>query len=281
MFMTMAGKICLVTGATDGIGLETARALAGAGAEVIIHGRSAEKGARSIEAIALTAPEAKLSFVQADFSSLAQVREMADTLNARFDRLDVLVNNAGAAAHATHELSQDGYELAFAVNHLAPFLLTHLLMAKLTDAAHARVVNVSSLAHTMNALDIDDLMTRKVKPINAYARSKFANILFSNELARRGAGAGITSNALHPGVIASNFGKQATITRIFYKYAAAFMKTPVQGAQTSIYLAMSPEVEGRSGGYYANSKPAKVDPRTQDAELAQRLWAESARLTGV
>src|SRR5690606_36724403 len=126
MIMTMAGKICLVTGATDGIGLDTARALAGAGAEVIIHGRSAEKGARSIEAIALTAPEAKLSFVQADLPSLAQVREMADRLNARFDRLDVLVYNAVAAAHATHDLSLDGYEPAFSVNHLAPLLLTHL-----------------------------------------------------------------------------------------------------------------------------------------------------------
>jgi NAD(P)-dependent dehydrogenase (short-subunit alcohol dehydrogenase family) len=279
--MTLSGKICLVTGATDGIGLETAKALAQGGAEVIVHGRDAAKGGRSVDAIRTAAPGAKIEFIQADFASLAQVRRMADTLNARLDKLDVLVNNAGSASFASRHLSQDGYELTFAVNHLAPFLLTNLLLEKLRRGGRARVVNVSSVAHKIKPFDIDDLMSEKIKPLYAYGRSKFANILFSNELARRGASDGIASNALHPGTVRSNFGSEATITRLFYRYAAPLLKTPAQGARTSIYLAMAAAVEGRSGGYYADCKPAAADPRTQDPQLAARLWRESEKLVGL
>lgn len=277
----MNGKICLVTGATDGIGLVTAGVLAAQGAQVIIHGRNPEKGQRCVELIKQATGNSAVSFFQADFASLDQVRQMARELNDFVATLDVLVNNAGFASYATRKLSQDGYELTFAVNHLAPFLLTNLLLDKIRQADKARVVNVSSVAHKIKPFDIDDLMSERVKPIYAYGRSKFANILFSNELAKRLDGTGVTSNALHPGTIRSNFGKEATITRIFYKYAAPFLKSPEQGAQTSIYLATSPDVENKTGGYYADCKLVEPDPSTKDPVLAQKLWIESEKLVGL
>lgn len=281
MNTAMQGKICLVTGATDGIGLITARELARQGAEVIIHGRSADKGRRAVEQIKQQTGNT-VRFIQADFASLDEVRRLAREVNDSVDRLDVLVNNAGRAAAATPEVSKDGYEMIFAVNHLAPFLLTHLLLDKLKNAPSARVVNVSSVAHKFKPLfDIDDLMSKKVKPLNTYSRSKFANILFSNELAKRLVGTNITSNALHPGTIRSNFGNEATLTRVFYKLAAKLLKTPEQGAQTNIYLATSPEVEGKTGGYYADCKLAPTHPKVQEAGLAERLWDESEKLTGL
>ena len=279
--MMMDGKICLVTGATDGIGMVTARVLAEQGAQVIIHGRNPEKGLRCVEQIRKATGNDAISFFQADFASLDQVRRMARELNDFVAKLDVLVNNAGFASYANRKLSQDGYELTFAVNHLAPFLLTHLLLDKIKFAGRARVLNVSSVAHKIKPFDIDDLMSERVKPIYAYGRSKFANILFSNELAVRLKGAGATSNALHPGMIRSNFGKEATITRLIYKLTAPFIKTPEQGAQTSIYLATSPDVENKTGGYYVDCKLAGPDPGTKDSALAQRLWIESEKLVGL
>lgn len=282
MTPTMQGKICLVTGASDGIGLVTARELARLGAEVILHGRTADKGRRAVEQIQEQTNNPAVRFIQAEFASLDEVRRLADEVSTSVDRLDVLVNNAGRAAAATPESSEDGFEMIFAVNHLAPFLLTDLLMDKLKNAPTARVVNVSSVAHKFKPLfDIDDLMSKKVKPINTYSRSKFANILFSNELAKRIEGTGITSNALHPGTIRSNFGNEATVTRIFYKYAAPLLKNPEQGAKTNIYLATSPEVEGKSGGYYADCKPAVTDPEVQKSGLGERLWEESEKLIGL
>lgn len=279
--MKMKNKICLVTGATDGIGYETAKALAFEGGEVLVHGRSTEKGAAAVRRLIDETGNQHIRFFHADFSSLDQVRKMAAAVNAEIDHLDVLVNNAGLAATVDYSVSADGYELTFAVNHLAPFLLTGLLLDKIIQAPAARVVNVSSVAHKMKPFDIDDLMSKKIKPIYAYGRSKFANILFSHELARRLSATKATSNALHPGTIRSNFGKEATITRVFYRLAGPFLKTPVQGAQTSIYLAMSDDVQGQSGGYYADCKPAQASDATDDRALAERLWRESERLVGL
>ncbi|MDB6060975.1 MAG: hypothetical protein JWM78_1078 [Verrucomicrobiaceae bacterium] len=279
--MTMENKICLVTGATDGIGFVTAKVLAQQGARVFIHGRNAEKGARCVEQIKQATGNNAVSFLLADFASLEQVRAVAATLNSSIDKLDLLVNNAGSASHATRELSKDGYELTFAANHLAPFLLTNLLLDKIRLAPHARIVNVSSTAHKIKPFDIDDLMSERISPIYAYGRSKFANILFSNELAKRLSGTGITSNALHPGVVRTGFGKEATISRIFYMLAAPFLKTPEQGAATNIYLAISTEVENKSGGYYANCKLAEPDASTKTPGLAERLWRESEQLVGL
>lgn len=279
--MNLQGKICLVTGATDGIGFITARELARQGADVIIHGRSADKGRKAIAAIQGETGKAP-RFVQADFSSLEAVRQLGKELDDSLPRLDVLVNNAGRGPAASHELSKDGHELVFAVNHLAPFLLTNLLLDKLRATGTARVVNVSSVGHKFKPLfDIDDLMSEKVKPIHSYGRSKFANILFSNELARRMAGTDVTSNALHPGTIRSNFGHEATVTRIFYRLAGPLLKTPEQGARTMIYLATSPEVAGRSGGYYVDSKLAPTHPKVNEPGLAEALWAASERLVGL
>ena len=279
--MNMQGKICLVTGATDGIGFVTARELARQGADVIIHGRSPEKGRKALEAIRRdtgTTPR----FVQADFSALGEVRQLAAQLNDSLPRLDVLVHNAGRGPTASHELSQDGYELVFAVNHLAPFLLTNLLLDKLKAAGRARVVTVSSVGHTFKPLfDMDDLMSEKVKPIHSYGRSKFANILFSNELARRLADTGVTANALHPGTIRSNFGHEATVTRIFYKLAGPFLKTPEQGARTLIHLATAPELEDATGGYYVDSRPAATHPKVHEPGLGERFWTVSEQLVGL
>jgi NAD(P)-dependent dehydrogenase (short-subunit alcohol dehydrogenase family) len=277
----MAGKICLVTGSTDGIGLETAKTLALWGARVIIHGRNAQKGQRALDAIKQLSPVEPVEFVQADFSSLDAVRSMAKQINAMVPHIDVLINNAGASATAKLSQSPDGHELTFAVNHLAPFLLTHLLLDKLKAAPRARIVNVSSLGHTMAPFDINDLMTENAKPLHAYFRAKFANILFSNELARRLEPFGIVSNALHPGTIKSNFGHESLQTALFYKLARPFLKTVKQGATTLIYLASSPEVEGKTGGYYFNCKLKEPAKETNSIELAQQLWQKSEALVAL
>lgn len=277
----MNEKICLITGSTDGIGLETAKTLAQQGAHVILHGRNASKGEKALAAVQALVPNATVEFIKADFASLDEVRSMAGDLNSRFEKIDVLINNAGASSTATLSQSKDGYELTFAVNHLAPFLLTNLLLDKLKAAGNARVVNVSSVGHTMAPFDINDLMTENAKPLHAYFRAKFANILFSNELARRLADDGITSNALHPGTVKSNFGKESKQTAWFYKLATPFLKTVKQGAATSIYLASSPGVEGKTGGYYAKCKPAKPAAETNSVELAQQLWDKSEKLVAL
>jgi len=277
----MAGKICLVTGSTDGIGLEAAKTLASLGARVIIHGRNAEKGARALAAIKQLSPKAQVDFVRADYASLSEVRAMAAKVKSLVPHLDVLLNNAGASATGSLSQSADGYELTFAVNHLAPFLLTNLLFDTLKAAHRARVINVSSLGHTMAPFDIDDLMTEKAKPLHAYFRAKFANILFSNELARRLQANGITSNALHPGTIKSNFGSESWQTAIFYKLARPFLKTVKQGAQTLIYLASSPEVEGKTGGYYVKCELKQPAKETDDKQLASKLWDKSEALVGL
>jgi len=278
---TMAGKICLITGSTDGIGLEAAKTLASLGARVIIHGRNAEKGTRALATIRQLSPQAQVDFVRADFASLSEVRAMAEEVKSLVPHLDVLLNNAGASATGSLSYSTDGYELTFAVNHLAPFLLTNLLLDTLKAAPRARVVNVSSLAHKLGSFDIDDLMTEKAKPLHAYFRAKFANILFSNELARRLRAHGITSNALHPGTIKSNFGSESLQTAIFYKLARPFLMTVKQGAQTLIYLASSPEVEGKTGGYYAKCELKQPAKETDDKLLANKLWEKSEALVGL
>ena len=275
----MEAKVCLVTGSTDGIGLEVAKELARQGDKVFIHGRNKEKGAKALALIKRETSNQDVEFIQADFSSLEEVRFMAGQLNARLEKLDVLVNNAGAASSTTKlHYAKEGYEFTFTANHLAPFLLTNLLIDKLKYSGRARIVNVSSVGHKMAPFDIDDLMTEKSKPGHAYFRSKFANILFSNELARRFKDDGITSNALHPGVIRSNFGSEDKKIALVYKFAAPFMKSVKQGAATLIYLASSTEIEGQTGGYYVKCKLEKPAKETNDIELAQQLWQKSTEL---
>ncbi|HEY0604776.1 MAG TPA: SDR family oxidoreductase [Herpetosiphonaceae bacterium] len=282
----MQDKLIMVTGATDGIGKETALGLARMGAHVIVVGRTPVKIAATVEQIKAESGNGQIDSMQADFSSLAQIRQLAKTFYQRYDHLDVLVNNAGGVFGSRSETA-DGFEWTFGVNHLAPFLLTNLLLPALQVAARrsgsARVVTVSSAAHMMSKLNFDDLQNqRRYSGFRAYAQSKLANLLFTYELARRLKGTGITANALHPGGVASNFGRgQPGLFSKLVGFAMSFGITPEQGAQTSIYMASSPEVAGVTGTYFNKQKPARSSPASHDAAAAAQLWQISEQLTGL
>jgi retinol dehydrogenase 12 len=279
----MNGKICLVTGATRGIGLETARALAAAGATVVLHGRSPHRARAAAARVAQDTGSPRVRPVFADFSQLTRVRALAEELAATLPRLDVLVNNAGMMS-PVHGLSADGYDLTFAVNHLAPFLLTNLLLPKLRQSAPSRVVVVASAAHQRASLDFEDLMNAKVTGLwPAYSRSKLANILFTRALARRLAGSGVTANSLHPGLARSHlFHEGPPWMRVLMgTFGRFFMISARAGARTSVYLASAPELAAESGGYYVDCQPATPSLTAQDDADAERLWRESARLTGI
>jgi len=277
----MSGRICLVTGATRGIGRATAEALVKSGAHVLLHGRdSASVGAVCREMIRY----GQVDGVVGDLSSLAAVRKLATDVAAQYPRLDVLVNNAGTGARR-RQTTVDGYERTFAINHLAPFLLTNLLLDKLKAGKAARVVTVSSMAHRGAKLDFDDLNweKRKFSGLGAYGASKLANILFTVELANRLAGSGVTANCLHPGVVATNiftaFGGRTG--KIFTVLLRPFMLSPANGAKTSIYLASSPEVANVTGKFFDKCREVPPTAAAQDAAAAKRLWEVSAKLTGL
>jgi NAD(P)-dependent dehydrogenase (short-subunit alcohol dehydrogenase family) len=275
----MKGRICLVTGATSGIGRSTAEGLARLGARVIVHGRDRAKAEAVVQEIIDDSKNLAVELVVADLASLEAVREMAKDLHKRHDRLDVLVNNAGIYEGERRE-SVDGYELTFAVNHLAPFLLTALVLDLLKAAPKARIVNVSSRAHRFGNIRWDDLRSRSgYSAYRAYGTSKLMNILFTRELARRLAGTSVTANSLHPGVIRTNLGGGRLFGLMgFLKLST---KSPTRGARTSVYLATSPEVEGISGKYFANEQEATPTAAAQDDEAARRLWKVSEELTGL
>jgi len=277
----MSGRICLVTGATRGIGRATAEALAKSGAHVLLHGRdSASVGAVCREMVRY----GQVDGVVGDLSSLAAVRKLATEVAAQYPRLDVLVNNAGTGTRR-RQTTGDGYERTFAINHLAPFLLTNLLLERLKAGKAARVVTVSSMAHRGAKLDFDDLNweTRKFSGLGAYGASKLANILFTVELASRLAGSGVTANCLHPGVVATNiftaFGGRTG--KVFTVLLRPFMLSPADGAKTSIYLASSPEVANVTGKFFDKCREVPPTPAAQDAAAAKRLWDVSAKLTGL
>ena len=278
----MSSKTILVTGATDGIGLETAKVLAVLGHRVLLHGRDEEKGRAAIAAIKQHAPHSELRFLKADLASLGQVRQLAAQVMVEVPRLDVLVNNAGCSFFTRRD-SVDGYEATFAVNHLAPFLLTNLLLDKLRASAPARIVNVASAAHRYAHLDFDDLMSkRRYRVMQVYGCSKLANILFTRELARRLSGSGITVNALHPGVVRTHIGQYNWFSRIVGFLVMQAIAIPAsEGAKTSIYLATAPDVEGRTGGYYKECQLTEPKPQASNDAAAAKLWEVSARLTGI
>lgn len=276
----MAGKTLLVTGATSGIGLEAAVALARSGVRVVMVGRNALKTAEKVEEVRRRSGATAVESLLCDFSSQRQVRQLAERFQAGHDRLDVLVNNAGAV-FAKRTLTEDGIEATFAVNHLGPFLLTNLLLACLAKGTPARVVNVASGAHYGGTMDLDDLgFERGYRIIRAYARSKLANVLFTRELAKRLDGSGITVNCLHPGRVATNIwnGAPAWIRPVFSLVKNAVMISPAAGAETIVYLASSPDVEGKTGLYLEKNHPKPPSHLAQDDALARRLWDESARL---
>jgi NAD(P)-dependent dehydrogenase (short-subunit alcohol dehydrogenase family) len=265
--------VILVTGATDGIGKEAALELARRGARVLVHGRRPDRLAETAAAIRAAGGEA-LEPLLGDLSALDGVRAMAADLVRRGVSVEVLLNNAGIYARE-REVSADGFEMTMAVNHFAPFLLTHLLLASSAGAALARIVNVSSVAHTRGNIDLADLRgtAAPFDHYSAYAASKLANVLFTVELARRLAPRKITVNALHPGVVSTKL-----LTEGFQMQGADTVQT---AAATSVRLALDPEVEGITGRYFANKKEANMSPLARDAELARRFYEESAALVGV
>jgi NAD(P)-dependent dehydrogenase (short-subunit alcohol dehydrogenase family) len=278
----MAGKTVLITGATSGIGYATARALAWRGARVAITGRDPERADAAARELQASCGKQVDVFI-ADLTSQAQVRRLADEVLATLPSIDVLVNNVGGYWHTRH-LTTDGVERTLALNHLAPFLLTDLLLDRLTQSRHARVVTVASNAHAMGRIDFDDLQGgRSYSGARAYNQSKLANVLFTRELARRLAGTGVTANALHPGVVSTSFGAEdpARLQRWLVPLARALMKSPAQGAATSVHLASAPELEAVSGRYFVNSAARRSSKRSYDDAAAVRLWHASADLAGV
>jgi NAD(P)-dependent dehydrogenase (short-subunit alcohol dehydrogenase family) len=276
----MNDKICMVTGANSGIGKYAALGLARAGATVVMVCRNRERGERAQTEIRATAGNDKVDLLLADLSSQASIREAAANFTAQYDRLDVLVNNAGAHFSRRYE-SVDGLELTFALNHLGYFLLTNLLLPTIKRSDAARIVNVSSNAHRIARLNFDDLQNEKsYRDFTVYAQSKLANILFTYELARRLQGSQIAVNATHPGMVNSNFGSSNPgLSGFLYgKLFALLGVSSEKGAETPLYVAMSPTVEGITGGYFANKKQVKSSPASYDEEAARRLWAISEDL---
>lgn len=276
----MSGEVCVVTGATSGIGKATAAVLAGRGARVILVGRDRGRGeAVAAEVAAPGGPAPRLEV--ADLASMGQVRTLAERLNA-LERIDVLINNAGLMA-SQRRVTADGYDEVFAVNHLAPFLLTNLLLGKLAAADPARVITVTSDAHTAARLDLDDLqLEHGWQHWRAYANSKLANILFTRELARRLEGSEVTANCAHPGLVRTRFGREAKLPmRAAVTLVQPFMLSPRRGAATIVYLATSPRVAGATGGYYVKSQQREPSPAARDDATARRLWQLSEELTGL
>jgi len=280
--MLLKDKVCLVTGATAGIGLVTARELARLGATTVVVSRNHERCAAAVAEIQQETGNPHVDFIAADLSSQAQIRQLAITFQRRYAQLHVLVNNAGGYFLRRHK-SIDGIEMTWALNHLSYFLLTNLLLGTIQASAPARIVNVSSGAHWDGRINFDDLQGRGGNfGWTAYSQSKLANVLFTKELARRLEGSRVTVNALHPGFVASNFAKNnGALVRLAMRFAQIGAISPEEGALTSIYLASSPEVEGVSGKYFYKGQEAPSNPASDDLEIARRLWEISAEMTGL
>jgi NAD(P)-dependent dehydrogenase (short-subunit alcohol dehydrogenase family) len=279
----MKNKICVVTGATAGIGKATARALAEQGAQVVVVGRNADKCKATIAEIKVQTGNTNVDFALADLSSQRDVRRLADELRSRYSRIDILVNNAGAFFDKRRE-SADGIEMTFALNHLNYFLLTNLLLDALKAAPAARVVNVSSAAHWMGwrGIDFDDIEGKKrYNGWVAYGQSKLANVMFTYELARRLQGTSVTVNVLHPGTVRTNFGRtdgNRSLPTPLRKMIDLFLIGIEEGAKTSIYLASSPDVERVTGQYFVNCKPASTSSVSKDKAAGERLWMLSEEM---
>jgi NAD(P)-dependent dehydrogenase (short-subunit alcohol dehydrogenase family) len=278
---TVARPVAVVTGASAGIGLYTALGLAKAGFCVVMTGRDPARLENGRRFVADREPAAELDTMLADFTSLAEVRRLAGDILARYDRLDVLVNNAGLFS-PHYRLSADGFELTFSVNHLAPFLLTNLLLDRLKACRPSRVITVASDAHRRYRLDFGDLAHSGHRSgVSAYSRSKLCNVLFTRELARRLDGSGVVAACLHPGTVATEIGQRGGIIGLAWRLGKAFMISVEEGAATSVFLATVPDATPFHGAYVDKKAIASVAPAARDDDAARRLWEESARLVGL
>lgn len=281
----MQGKVVLITGANSGIGRETTKALAHQGATIVMACRNLAKAEPVCAEIRQESGNLQVEIMHLDLASLASVREFAGQFAVKYGKLDVLLNNAGTFSMKRQE-TRDGFEMTMGVNHLGPFLLTHLLLPALEQTPAARIVNVSSDAHYRGEIDLADLhLERNYQGFRAYANSKLANVLFTLDLAERLQDTGITVNALHPGHIATNiwniWPEKQWFQAIFSKVMNLFAISAKEGAQTSIYLASSEEVRGITGLYFDDKRPKAPSDKCQDLQLRRGLWQLSERLTGL
>lgn len=278
----MNGKTCIVTGGTSGIGEASALALAEQGADVAIVCRSKERGEATRDRIHAATRRDCVSLFYADLQRLEDVRRVGAELDARLDRIDVLLNNA-AVTMLRREETPDGNEMTFGVNHLAPFLLTHDLLPRIVDTPGARIVNVASEAHRFARFDLDDLQSKdRYASMRVYGASKLCNMLFTVELARRLEGRDVSTWSLHPGAVSTRLGaNNGGIAKLLLPVLSLFFKTPAQGATTSIHLSTAPRIDAPSGTYFIDAKPARPTALAQDLEVAAKLWAESERLVGL
>jgi NAD(P)-dependent dehydrogenase (short-subunit alcohol dehydrogenase family) len=278
----MDGKVVLITGGTSGIGKAAAKALAGMGAEVVVTGCNRQKGEGALQEIRSESGNNTVSLLLADLAAQAEVRRLAKEFRASHARLNVLVNNAGLYKTRRTE-TPDGIEMTLAVNHLAPFLLTNLLLDLLKKSAPSRVINVSSEAERWGKIDLDDLQSeRRYRGFPVYGKSKLANIMFTYELAERLRGTGVTANCMHPGSVNTNMGKnERGVGILLFRAFKPFMRSPKKGADTLVYLAASPDVQGRTGEYFIDREVAIPSEEAYDGALREQLWEASEELTNL
>jgi NAD(P)-dependent dehydrogenase (short-subunit alcohol dehydrogenase family) len=278
----MEGKVCVITGATSGLGLEAAERLATMGARLVMVGRDPVRGDAALARLRAAAPGASSSIYYGDLSKLSEMRRVATAIANAEPRVDVLINNAGSMFASRHETT-DGLEMTFALNHMAYFVITNLLLDRLQAAEAGRIVSTASAAHSGQKLDFDDLQFKKrYSAGRAYGRSKLANILFTRQLARRLGGTSVTANCLHPGFVATRFGADnGLFPRLAIRVAMLGAIGVKEGADTIVYLASAPDVAGSSGGYYQGRRLTRASPQSQDSTAAERLWSESARISGI
>ncbi len=291
MNLDMTGKVVIITGATSGIGQAAAENLARLGARIVLVARNRERGEAALERLRVCGPGAAHAVCYADLSRLADMKRAASDIAETERRIDVLINNAGAM-FASRQVTEDGLERTFALNHMAYFVLTHWLRELLIASAPARIVSTASDAHEVGGLDFDDLQSVEAyrggywqnfryrgSGFKVYGRSKLCNILFTRELARRLTGTGVTANCLHPGFVATRFGDEAGgLISLGIRIASVFALSPEEGAKTLVYLASSPEVAGMTGEYFFNCHPERPSREAQDEAAARRLWRQSAEL---
>lgn len=280
---SMEGRVCMITGANSGIGKATAQGLAELGATVVMVCRDRERGESALTEISQGSGNSSISLLVADLASQKSIRQLAKEFTDTHPKLHVLINNAGVLL-TKRTLTEDNIEITFAVNHLAPFLLTNLLLNTLKASAPSRIVTVSSDAHQGAQINFDDLQGEKhYSGFEAYSQSKLANILFTYELAKHLDTPKLTANCLHPGVIRTNLGRHqhSILFRAGYRFVSLFFSSPAKGSQTVVYLASSPDVEGVNGKYFFKKKEKKSSAESYDEAAAQKLWEISAKLTGI